>query len=333
MKKDPITGPFFGGFVMAYPIFDAHADFLMNLRLGHSVIDGRNESNHISLPSLIAGNVKLEVFAAFVGDRDGGHPTVQALEQILWYRRLLEGWGCGAILPVTDLGSLDAVAKAGTIGALLSVEGGEAASGSILVLELLHSLGVRLVTLLWNQQNEIGHPAVDTVTADEKLKPFGRECIGYMNRHGMAVDVSHLNAGGFWDALLHSEKPVIASHSNAHALCRHPRNVTDDQIRAIIACRGFIGLNFASPLLNQSADATVEDIVLHALHILELGGEDVLGFGSDFDGIEKAPIDINGAQDFPAVMKALEKAIPGRDLLERIAYRNFRRFLTTILPS
>lgn len=316
------------------PVADAHNDYLMNLRDGRCTLsDGLDEQTHISLPSLREGNVKLQVFAAFVCDPAKGSFAVQALELIHWYDTMLKTWGKNAIVPVTDRHVLERTVHGDAIGALLSIEGGEACGGSLGVLDAFRRLGVRIMTLVWNHENEIGFPALLDGASKQKLKPFGRLCVDYMCKNNMSIDVSHLNTGGFWDAYAHATKPMMASHSNAYALCPHPRNLDDDQIRAIIQSDGFIGLNFFPTFLREKGRCCVGDIVTHARHILSLGGEDILGFGSDFDGIPTTPEGIHGAQDFPDVLEALERAGIGTELIEKISFRNFFRYISGFLPS
>ncbi len=315
-------------------IADAHTDYLMNLRLGRCALTaGMDEQMHVSLASLRNGNVKLQVFAAFVGDPTCGNATVQGIELIHWYFKMLETWGGKHIVSVTDNQSLCSIEQSDVMGALLSIEGGEACAGSLDVLDVFRRVGVRMMTLVWNCENQIGYPACDFAASDNKLKTFGRSCLEYMCQNNMAVDVSHLNIGGFWDVYERSNKPIIASHSNAHALCPHPRNLNDDQIRAIIESNGFIGMNFFTGFLTCNDACGVNDIVAHARHILSLGGEDVLGFGSDFDGIQSTPECVLGAQSFPDILSAFEKAGMGGELLEKIAYKNFRRYISGILPD
>ncbi len=316
-----------------WPIADAHTDYLMNLRLKHTALNADMLSQrHVSLPSLRLGNVRLQVFAAFAGDSALGNPLMQAIEQIRWYLCMLDAWG-EDIVPVGIKRDLDRLEEQPCVRSVLSIEGGEAVAGSYFVLDILHLLGVRIVTLLWNKENEIGYPAVELESAQKKLKPFGRECIEYLNRKGVAVDVSHLNKAGFWDVMERSSKPVMASHSNVQALCPHPRNLDDEQIKALIKSNGFIGLNFYPMFLTQNDVCTVDDIVRHAIHILDLGGEDILGFGSDFDGILCTPEGIGGAQDFPIIAQALERTGIKASLIEKICCRNLQRYLSQVLPE
>lgn len=172
------------------------------------------------------------------------------------------------------------------ISAVLTVEEGGVLNGELSRLEELYDAGIRLMTLTWNFENCIGFPNSDD---PEKmglgLKHFGIEVVEYMNELGMIVDVSHLSDGGFWDCIKHSKSPIMASHSNARELCDHRRNLSDDMLRALGETGSVTGLNFYPVFLNKNADdVTLQDLARHAVHIMNVGGEDVLAIGTDFDG-------------------------------------------------
>ncbi|MBR0326967.1 MAG: membrane dipeptidase, partial [Clostridia bacterium] len=116
-----------------------------------------------------------------------------------------------------------------------------------------------MISLTWNNENEIGHPA--KYGSKEGLKPFGIKLLQEMDKLGIYADVSHLNEAGFWDIVKHMNLPPVASHSNAYELCNHPRNLKDDQIRAIIEKKGYIGINFYSNFLARGRDAVLDDVV------------------------------------------------------------------------
>lgn len=306
---------------------DTHTDFLLNVREGRVTFHADlSTQQHISLPALQQGQVGIQMFAAYVDQGSAKHPTVLCLEMIDDYYRMLEAWGPNVIEPVTAE-NIQTIGSSGKIGAILSIEGGEACNGSLEVLDMFSRMGVRAMTLTWNYVNEIGIPACLVEREREGLTPFGRQCVQAMNQRHMAIDVSHLNIGGFWDAMEHSTQPIFASHSNARAICNHTRNLHDDQIKAIIETGGYIGLNFCNAFIVEEGSCALSDLMRHALHILELGGEDVLGLGSDFDGIDEPPIELKGAQDFPALIGAFEQAGLDHKLIEKIMHGNFIRYM------
>lgn len=180
--------------------------------------------------------------------------------------------------------------------AMLSVEGGAVLGGKLERIGELYRLGVAMMTLVWNGENELGS-GIDG--CGEGLTAFGKNAVREMEQNGMVVDVSHLNDAGFYDVERLAKKPFVATHSNARALCAHPRNLTDEQIRCIIDRRGLIGLNFYPLFVNGGQEYAIDELIRHAEHILSLGGERILALGSDFDGADMpaAIPDIKGLEN------------------------------------
>ncbi len=312
---------------MVFPwVADAHTDFLHNVyrRIVSLQADELTQYQY-SLPTLQKGNIGLQIFAAFI-DRDlPEHPVVQCLKQFQVFFSMLETWGpCNVIN--ADLDSL--ACPSAPTRAILSIEGGEACCGSCEILQLYARLGVKAMTLVWNHPNELGYPALGHHYNELGLTEQGFSMIKQMNDSHIAIDVSHLNEKGFWDCIHTSQVPIFASHSNAYALRPHPRNLTDDQIKAIIEQEGYIGLNFNPPFLCESSQGTLSDIIRHARHILDLGGENVLGFGSDFDGVDALPIGMKGVQHFPMLQQAFFDAGIQGHLLDKISHQNLVRYLS-----
>jgi len=205
--------------------------------------------------------------------------------------------------------------REGRCSALLSIEDGRAVQGDMEKLRRFYDAGVRAMALTWNDANCFGYPnSADPEKMKRGLTDFGKEAALEMNRLGMLIDVSHLSDGGFWDVAALSKKPFIATHSNCRALCRHPRNLTDEMIRALADKGGVIGLNFAPEFLTEDGLRTsrVEDLCRHVLHLIKTGGEDCAALGSDFDGIS-GTFEIGE----PAKMYILFDALRGRGLTER----------------
>ena len=164
------------------------------------------------------------------------------------------------------------------------------------------------------------------------LKQFGFSVVEEMNRIGMIIDVSHLSEGGFWDVVSHSKTPPVASHSNARALRNHPRNLSDEQIRALAEKGGIAGLNFYQEFLGKSGSCLIEEMVSHVRHMYQKGGEEVIAIGTDFDGFggaEKMEIEDIGAM--PLLYDALGKAGFTQRQREKIWYGNAKRVIDTVL--
>ena len=174
----------------------------------------------------------------------------------------------------------------GKAAALLTVENGSALAGRLERVEQLARDGVRMLTLTWNGENELGSGHA----TGRGLSPFGREAVPELERQGILVDVSHLNDRGLEQVLELASRPFAASHSNARAVCPHRRNLTDSQIKEMAARRCLIGLNFYSPFLRPDGrPARLDDLYRHIAHFMELGAEDCLALGSDFDGADLPP--------------------------------------------
>ena len=216
----------------------------------------------------------------------------------------------------------------GKMSAILTVEEGGIVNGKMEYLEELYRQGIRLITLTWNYENCIGYPnSREPKLMELGLKPFGIEVVKRMNDLGMIIDVSHLSDGGFWDIIKHSTKPVVASHSNARALCNHPRNLTDEMIKALAEKGGVAGVNFYPYFLRESGKATVEDIAEHLWHMYQIGGEDVIAFGTDFDGFNEGELDIAHMGEMNLVYDAIRKRGFTERQMEKIWNGNILRVL------
>lgn len=291
---------------MAYspygPIVDAHVDTVLDLAAGRRRLGERGERGHVDLPRLEEAGVGVQVFAHFIEPIYKPHAALARFMEL--YDVFLHELACNRdrISLVTSIAELEATLAAGRIAAVIGIEGGEVLQGRPGVLRLLYRLGVRLIGLTWNERNDLADGAGDARSGGG-LSRLGVEVVREMNRLGMVVDVSHLSDAGFYDVLAVSTQPVLASHSNCRALCNHPRNLTDDQIRALAARGGVMGMNFYSRFLRDEGPATVDDVVRHIEHVAALVGPEHVGLGSDFDGIDEPP---QGLEDVTRLSRLIE---------------------------
>lgn len=280
-------------------VVDAHCDTLLDVACGRRRLDLRSSTGHIDLPRLRAGGVDVQVFALFTEPQ---YKPERALARTL---QLLDAAYETGLRPCHSFAELASRLDQGELAAVLALEGGEAIGTDLARLRCLTRLGVRLLGLVWNQRNAIGD-GVGEARGGAGLTEFGRAVVRECDRLGVIVDVSHLNERGFWDVLAEGSRPVVASHSDARALCDHPRNLTDAQLRALAANGGVIGINFHSPFLRADGErAGLTDVVRHIDHVCGLVGPGHVGLGSDFDGIPQAPMGLEDAARLPALTEAL----------------------------
>ena len=308
---------------MDYKIFDAHCDTLSELlQKGESL---KENTGMVNTEMLKKYNGFVQVFAAWI-DEKKENPLKQALEL---NDKFYEETNANKITVIKDKKTLDDVIGKNQTGAILAIEDGRAICGSLRVLNVLHTLGFRLITLTWNGENELGHGAIGSNGGG--LTDFGKDVVRKMNELGMVVDISHLSEKGFWDVIEISKKPIIASHSNAKAVCGHPRNLTDEQIKALIKTGGAMGINIYPEFLNNTNEAEVKDVICHIEHILSLGGEDILGIGTDFDGVPCVPKNLENTGSLYNLFEEMKKIGYTEELIEKITYKNMVRVFSECL--
>lgn len=214
---------------------------------------------------------------------------------------------------------------------LLAIEEGGAIDGSLEALRCLYELGVRAMTLTWSNRNDIADGINEEATGSG-LTLFGKQVVAEMNRLGMLVDISHISTAGFWSVIETSTKPIIATHSNAKSLCSHPRNLNDEQIKALAQNGGLAGITFAGQFLEEDwRNACIESVYKHIDYMLNLiGNDDHIGFGSDFDGISHPPYNIQGVQDYKPLIEYLSKYYSD-ETINKITHQNVINLLQKVL--
>ena len=280
---------------------------------------------HLDLKKMEKGDYFLQNFALFVdlGHTDEPFKTCVSMAD-LFYREMEKNRD--RIAPVTTWKEMEENWRQGKMSALLTLEEGEVCEGNPAFLRTLYRLGARMMTLTWNYENCIGYPNIIPKYRQKGLKPFGLDVVSRMEELGMIIDVSHLSDGGFEDVFSHSKRPFIASHSNAREILNHPRNLTDEMIRKIAEKGGVIGLNFGGEFLQKTGRSTVEAMLPHIRHIQNVGGHEVLAIGTDFDGVEE-DMEIQGCQDMPYLIQALERHGLSASEIGGICYENAEKFL------
>ena len=290
----------------------------------------------IDIEKMKAAGSMAQFFASFI--HMSQFESKDAVEDAYQYALKMIAYGKEALLKCSDsiaiahnYDELIANRDKGKMSAVLTVEEGGILNGRMEYLEELYRQGIRLITLTWNYENCIGYPnSRDPEQMKQGLKPFGFEVIRRMNELGMIIDVSHLSDGGFWDVVRHSAKPFVSSHSNARAICNHPRNLTDDMIKALAEKGGVAGVNFYPYFLRENGKTTAIDIANHAWHMYQVGGEDVVAIGTDFDGFDEGELDIKHLGEMNLVYNALLKRGFSERQMDKILSGNVMRVLQTM---
>lgn len=309
-------------------IVDAHCDTLtamleQNRRLGEFSLRG-----HLDLPRLKAGGIKVQFFAAFISPEFKKFALRRALDLIDLYYQEIEA-NNKDIIHVENLREIDKALASGKIASLLSVEGGEALECSLGVLRVLYRLGVRSLTLTWNDRNDLGNGVFKSRT-NGGLTPFGVAVVEELNYLGMLVDVSHLSEKGFWDVVKVSKQPVIASHSNCRALCENPRNLSDKQIKALAEKGGVVGINYVPSFLGGK-EPSVKEVLDHIGHAVSVGGVECVGLGSDFDGTDMLPSGLGDCSKISVITRGLIERGYSDSAIKKILGGNFLRVIGQVL--
>ncbi|KUK10354.1 MAG: Zn-dependent dipeptidase, microsomal dipeptidase-like protein [Clostridia bacterium 41_269] len=312
-------------------IADAHCDTILEINKGKK-IGIRSDKGHVDIPRMIEGNINIQFFAVFVEPQFKPHCALERTLHLIddFFKEIEENKA--KIEIVINFCNIDRILKNNRIAALLCIEGGEAIQEDLSLLRIFYRLGVRCLTLTWNQRNAIGDGINEKPVGG--LSNFGIEVIKEMNNLGMLIDVSHLNQGGFWDVIRYSEYPVIASHSNVYEICNHPRNINQKQIKALAEKDGVICITFVPFLLRKCFDtAEAEDVVTHIKYIKKLVGVDYIGIGSDFDGTESMPKGLEHVGKMPFLIELLSKNGFKDSEIEKIMGGNIIRLLKRVLKG
>ncbi len=367
-------------------VVDTHNDVLSSATLkGLNIEDDLSGKTHSDIARFHKGGVDIQIFSIFCDERYGkGTAFKMALREIDSLDAIVAR-NPSKLVAVNNSRELRQAVRAKKLGVMKGVEGGHMIEDNLQYLDSLFNRGARYLTLTWNNSTSWASSAWDETNLDagkpttitqKGLTDFGRQVIVRMNELGMMVDLSHVGIKTFYDALETTTRPVIVSHSCVHALCPVPRNLTDEQIKAIARNGGVIHLNFYSGFLdsnyNRNKDAfqqrhkkqldslkalnlpsyqvdeeisklfpaeaeelrpSMNVLMEHLDHIVKLVGVDHVGLGSDFDGIDSAPQDLDGVEDMPLITSALLVRGYSKKDIRKILGGNFIRLFRKAGPA
>jgi membrane dipeptidase len=343
---------------MILPVFDGHNDLL--LRLWHAPEDrgriwfGAEGRGHLDLPRMRAGHFAGGLFAIWVPSP--ADPAMANLDarmdappydlplpapvplaeaqsvalamagHLMWMERISDG----AFRLCRDAAGIEAAMAAGAIAGVMHMEGAEAIDEGLDALHVFHAMGLRSLGPVWSRPTAFGHGVPfrfpGTPDTGPGLTDAGQRLVRECNRLRIMIDLSHLNAAGFDDVARLSDAPLVATHSNAHAVTPSSRNLTDRQLAAIRDSGGMVGLNLATVFLRpdgrRSPDMGWEPILRHLDHLIGILGEDHVGIGSDFDGATLPEVmrDVTG---LPALQTALRAHGYDTDLMRKLTHANW----------
>jgi membrane dipeptidase len=338
------------------PVFDGHNDVLLRLYRSTSqdpVADflGGEDAGHIDLKKARTGSFAGGLFALFspsprgAGPRPTGGdvplppplPMDEARQSVIGELAILvkiERASQGAVAICRNVAEIKAAMARGALAVVPHIEGAEAIDDKLHFLDVLYAAGLRSLGPVWSRPNIFGHGVPFRFPASpdtgDGLTAAGEDLVRVCNDLRILIDLSHITEKGFWDVARLSKAPLVATHSNVHALCPSPRNLTDKQLAAIRDSGGMVGLNFATCFLrpdgNMRKDTDVSVMVQHLDYLLEKLGDDHVGLGSDFDGA-MVPEKIGSAAGLPVLFGALRAGGYSDALLRKIASDNWLRLL------
>ncbi len=279
-------------------------------------------SCHIDIKKLKSFNFPVQVFSIWLEKEKLHNPYLNTMEAIRFFKRevLLNSKDIEIAKNFSDV---ENNIKNKKISGIIGIEGCEAFEGKVENIYDFFEAGVRVFTLTWNYENELGFGAVTENKSG--LKPFGKETVKILNELNGIIDVSHLNEKGFWDICDISERPFIASHSNSKKICDNARNLSDEQIIEISRRKGIIGINLYPFFLIEDGNSDISSIIKHIDYIINIAGEDVLGIGCDFDGVDVLPRGISSVLDINKIYEAIVLCF-NETIADKIMGNNFTRF-------
>ena len=342
-----------------FPVFDGHNDTILDLHVGKKKRSffKKSKRGHIDLPRAQKGGLGGGFFALFVpspkpmeempGEQlDGGgykypkpkplsleyalHTTISMMAVMLKVEK--EAQGQAKI--VKTVAELEECLANGTLAMILHFEGADTIDTDLHALHTFYAAGLRSLGLVWSRDNAFGTGVPfnfpDSPDIGPGLTEAGKRLVQACNELGIMVDLSHLNEKGFWDVAGLSSAPLVATHSNAHALAASPRNLTDEQLKAVAQSNGLVGINYHKGFLREDGRSdkktSLKQIVRHVNYIADLVGVDHVALGSDFDGA-KMPENLRDAAGLPKLLKALRKSGHDDESLKKITHQNWVRVL------
>ena len=346
-------------------VVDGHIDLPTRILEEGVDIGKRLPDGHTDIPRMMQGGLDVPFLAIYVSknfaEKGGARRALEMMDALF---RSLDRYS-DKIELAHSVSDIYRILGTGRIAACMGLEGGHALENSFGVLRMFHRLGIRYVTLTHSNTNDWADSATD-LPKWGGLNQLGEKMVREMNRIGMMVDVSHVSDSTFWDVLRVSRAPVIASHSSCRAICNMPRNMSDEMIKALAQKGGVINIAFGSSFVSRSwgkrinyiltqvrdkyhgdfsmwgkmwnemqkkeelPPPTVEELVDHIEHVIQIAGVDYVGLGSDFDGVSSLPVGLEDASKLPRITYELLKRGYSEEDIRKILGGNFLRVYSEV---
>lgn len=302
-------------------IIDTHCDTLTKI-FNHKLKLYENNL-HVDIKRLKNFHGFCQIFACFIDPEYKACAKQYALDAFSYFKTELIN-NKSHIEQFTTFSEYKRIISEKKIAAIFSIEGGEAIE-TLSDIDLFYNLGVRIITLTWNHDNKIASGVLGN--SDFGVTDFGKSVIDKMSDLKMIVDVSHISEKAFWEVSDISKMPIIATHSDAYKICQNPRNLTDEQFLEIKRQNGYVGINLYPEFLTNKGHAKISDVLKTTEHFLALGGENIIGLGCDFDGVDSLPDGISDVSDLEKIFNEMSKAGYSSELIDKIAHKNFEKIL------
>ena len=309
-------------------LIDTHNDITSRTVAGLD-IGAPHADTHTDLARMKRGGMGAQFFAVFVAASytEGNRAANRTLEMIDTVKHDIVARYPRDFELATTAEDIRRIHREHKIAALMGIEGGHAIEDSLRLVRSFYDLGVRYMTLTHANSNHWADSSGDPNQPNHGLSGFGKDVVREMNRLGMIVDISHVSDKTFWDALETSEAPVLASHSSCRAVADVPRNMTDEMIVALAEkAEEEARRSVADPRIH----ATLADVVKHINHVVDIAGIDAVGLGSDFDGVDCVPDELNGVDKWPNLTRALLEEGYTRADIFKIYGENTLRIMTQV---
>jgi len=319
-------------------VADMHADtwlveylFGYDIRKRHRSYIPRNPFfNHIDIPRATEGGLNITGQGVVTHPFRPGSCFIRGAAMINRIRKGISRNMGSMALVVTAREAREAVASK-KIAVFIGVEGAHALSGRIDALEHYYSKGARYLTITHFSANEAGFSSNDTANADQGLTQWGKDLVREIGNLRMMIDIAHLAPGCFWDVMRMVKRPVIASHIGMRALNDHWRNLDDDQVRAIAQGGGVIGIMFQPSFLSKHFWlCSLDTVIEHFEHCMEIAGEDHVGLGSDWDGFITTPIGLEDVTGLPRITQRLLERGHSKETVRKVLGLNFLRVFEAV---